>query len=545
MKAACVCILFFAVISCKEGGSKNAVNNNDLPPKTKVAKNRVTNTATTSQVWKRSGRSDSRMSKLDLGSLKKLLDEIASKRYSDSEKSEFELAIGELASRDPEAAMAYYIPQNMRPTEPGFAFVVSLLAETSPDLLKDWLKNDLQNGPLGVRAECLRIALEGLANVDSASALDFYKQGKWDNAGKSDAINSIFLCWARKSTEEAKIAALKSFSGEDLDRALYNIILVAKSADPKSAMDLTKEITDYSSRGQAVSMIFSSWMESDPDFALKQLKVFDTPELQNLLISGLSGGVESSLVHKLAVNYPGQFIDLLQTLVPSSANEILFRSAVLSLSPKSPDSIIGLLESLPESSLKGSLIGTHFSVLARESPSAVVNQIGKIKNEASKMEAYKAIGEITNASNYESFLASVGELTERQKREFMAAAIPGISRSDPKMAADMLTRNEIPINDERRSQLLTTVALKLAGSDASYADKWMKDLPEDQQPFAMRGIAEEMARRDIKKLSENLVGAPRNENWKAGVRVLISNLWSSDPVMAKSWQESLDAQEIK
>ena len=546
MKLTCVCILLLTLISCKESRSKNAVINNDLPTKSKIARNRDAATATTtSRIWKMSGRSNSRMSKLDLVSLKKLLNQIADKRYSDDNKTEFELAIGELALRDPEAAMAYFIPQNMRPTEPGFAFVVSLLAETSPDLLKDWLKNDLNNGPLGVRAECLRIALQGLANMDPASALDFYKQGKWDNAGKSDAINSIFLCWARKSTEEAKIAALKSFSGADLDRALYNIILVAKSADPKSAMDLTKEIKDYSSRERAVGMIFSSWIESDPDFALKQLKTFSEPELQTLLMSDLSGGIDKSLISKIVANDPDQIVDLLQKIVPSSANEDLFRCAVLALSSTSQDKVVDLLNSLPESRLKLSLIGTRFSALAREYPSAVADQIKMLTDDASKMEAYRAIGGISNATNYESILASVGELTDVQRGEFIAAAISGISSSDPKMAANMLTGDSIHINDERRKGLLTTVAIMLARNDPSYADNWMANLPEDQQPSVMKGIAEEMAKKDIKGLSERLAGAPKNRTWAAGVRVLISNLQSSDPVMAKSWQDSLDSHNIK
>jgi hypothetical protein len=546
MKVTYVPIIVLALIGCDGGSRNNETDSNDAPAVTKKSKTRSTpSPSTVSEVWRRWGRLDSRLTSLDRASLDRLLNQITDQRYSDEKGAEFEIAIGELASRDPEAALAYFIPQKMRPTEPGFAFVASLLAETAPDLLKDWLQNELKSAPLGVRAECRRIGLQGLAAVNPQSALDFFNQGEWDQAGKSDAINSLFLSWARKSTTIALEAAEKSFTGEDLDRALYNIILVAKTKDPEAALEMAVKIGDSSSRGVATGSIFSSWMDSDPHAALERLKTISGPDLQTVLMSDLSGGVERSVVGKLVINSPDQFISLLQTIVPSSANEDLFKSAVLALSPTSPDKVVDLLDSLPEGSLKKSLIGVQFSALAREHPGSVAGQIGMITDEAAKIEAYRAIGRISNANNYESVLASCGEVTDEQRREFIAAAIPGISMSDPKAAADMLIRNGIFINGEESGRLLTTVAMKLASSDLTYAEKWLNDLPEDQQPLVMKGIAEEMARTDIKKLSERLAGAPRNKNWEAGVKVLISNLQSSDPVMAKSWQESLDAQKIK
>jgi hypothetical protein len=544
MRAILVCSLSVTLIGCKDNPQKKADVDFENK-KTKAALNRTSfSDSKISHVWKKWGRTELRKSNLNRASLDQLLQEIGDKRYSEDLSGEFELLIGELASRDPQAAMAYFNPKKMRAYEPGFVFVASLLAETDPEILKDWLKNELNNGPLMVRAECLRLALLGLASEDPVSALDFYAKGNWDAAGKSDAIQSIFMTWAKKSIVESEAAAKNAFIGEDLDKALYSILLVAKTSDPKLAIRLASQIGATSSREDAICSVLSSWIDSDPMRAIEQLKTFSSSELQGVLMSGLSADSDKGLLNKLVSNNPDQLVDLLHTLVASTGNAELFRNAVFALSPSNPEKVVELLKTLPQGDLKMDLVATQFSVLARDSPTGAVAQVSQLSDEASKIQAYRAIGSSVTAFNYEVTLAAAGELSDSQRKAFMATAIPSISFTDPIKAVAMLARNEIPTDDKRRGEILTKVAVNLANSDLAGADQWMKSLPESQQPFVMKGIAKELAKKDVKALSERLARMRMDASWAAGVKVLIANIKSSDPAMAKTWQDALSAQKM-
>lgn len=344
---------------------------------------------------------------------------------------------------------------------------------------------------------------------------------------------------------EALAAAEKSLTGKDLDSALYNILIVEKVKNPEAAMGIASKIGDPTSRADAIGSIVSSWMELDPDSAVNRLKSFSGPDLQKILMLDLSTDIEKSVLNKMARRDPIQLISLIQKLVPSNSNEDIFKSAVFTLSNHSPDQVAGLLETLPEGDLKKSLRVTELSVLFRENPDAIVGRINDLKDEASRIEAYKAVGGMTNAENYNIALSALGELTATQKNAFIAEAIPRVAETDSVKAAEILAQSEIPGGDNRRNQLITTVASGLARDNPSYADGWMYNLPEDQQVFAMKGIAEAIARKDIRALSEKLAVFPKGKNWTAGVTVLIENLKSSDPAMAKSWQDALDVEKTK
>jgi hypothetical protein len=538
-------IIFFlslAIVGCKNEKLEGAAGGESKSHKSKT-KRTFQHPSDLDQLWKSWGLADKRRNDLDRESIEQNLKDLSNKRYSPDRRLEFELMIGELASRDPEAALAYFVPEKMRVDEPGFMFVASLLAKTAPDILKKWLEDNLKNGSLDARTRCLSSALEAMANTDAASTWEFYSKGEWNGAGTISVTQSLFQAWARQSYVNAELAAERAFKGEDYDSVIYSILTIVKSSDPEAAMKMALKIGGNAGRANAFYSTISTWLDLNPDAAMERLKSFSAPELQAVLNSGFSGITEWSIVDKLARSDSNKLISLIQTLVPSASNEKIFDETVLALSTHSPDRVNEFLDTLPDGELKTRLFTTQITTLIRENPNAIAEQIIKLKDENSKLEAYRIIGDMANAESYEATLSAVGRLSDLQKTTFIAAALPRVSQTAPKKAAAMLTANEIPIEDNRRNGLISTVAIDLARDDLSYAEQWMKSLPDDQQPFAMRGIAESIARKDIKDLSEKLAGMERDKNWAAGVNVLIENIKSSDPAMAKSWQDALDAQE--
>lgn len=95
------------------------------------------------------------------------------------------------------------------------------------------------------------------------------------------------------------------------------------------------------------------------------------------------------------------------------------------------------------------------------------------------------------------------------------------------------------LDDSAANSALNTIGSRLADDDPARAREWMADLPEQQQPAAMRGFASRMVKADPLGFADMLASGPRNETWAAGVRVLVDELRASDREAAKQWEEQL------
>ncbi len=539
MKAVCVILVIVSLIACKESHPRDQASKNiSRATKSKESIN-YGDPSKTARVSKRWGREVSEYSNLDIESLEKAISSISDLRYSADKREEFELLIGELASRSPKAALSFFQPTKMRPSEPGFAFVSSLLAEIDPSALKNWLKTDLKVGTVGVRAECLRVALLGLATTDPEDALQFFSKGNWDEAGRSDALNAIFSTWARESPTEAEVAAKSVLTGKNLDDALKGIAIIAKTSDPNTALNIASQIKSDSSRWDTINSVFSSWIDADKESSIKQLHSFHEAEIQKILIADLDLDSDRSFLNKLIRHDPATIVNFLAKIVPSSGNEVLFTSAISALSSAAPDQATALLDIIPPGQLKISLISTQFAVLARNDLNESLKLAGQFPDESSRMQALKSIASSIDGPSCEFLIASASDFPMSERKILIGTAIANLSSSEPQKAADLLTENQIIFQGDRKDNLITTVARNLARADLKAADEWMKMVPISRQPSVMKGIAEEMASRDVLQLSERLANMPISESWEEGVKVLIKSIKSSDPEMARSWSNAL------
>ena len=180
-----------------------------------------------------------------------------------------------------------------------------------------------------------------------------------------------------------------------------------------------------------------------------------------------------------------------------------------------------------------------------ENAIGAAGQVAMLTDDASRIEAYRAIGAATRSEDFDSLFGLIGSLPEKHRNSFIVAAIPSLANDDPKKAAQLLEGGKLLLNELSRNRLVAEVAIKLANSDPSYATHWMDRLPQEQQPYAMEGVARQMANYDLQGLSDRLAQSPRDKKWAAGVKVLIESIRASDPEMSESWQNALNTSGFK
>ena len=543
MKSSLVYLLALVLVACEkqEETKRQSILNEQ---KTKIVRKTSDRLPSGEKAIKRINYHNDRFAKLSRKALEEFLSDKWKIRYAAEASHDFELAIAELAARDPQAAIAYFVPSEMRVDEPGFFAVAIILAETEPETLKKWLMQDWINVSYSVKMNCQSRAFDALGSVDPPSALDFYLKGDFKSLS-SDAMNAIFLPYGKKDPREAAAAAKKYLKGSNLDKALFNCAAGAMKTDPKLALEIASEIKNSGSFGFIIGATLSSWIDSNPVEALMQIKTLSSTQLQKILASNVSTDPENSIVIKLARSQPDELIGMLSNLAVSDSSNDIFRTAVQGLSSTHPEKVFTLLDSIQEGDMKNNLVRTQFFTLARNDLMSAVGQVSNLADDASRVEAYRAIGEATGGEKFDSISVLVRSLPVSYKESFYAAAIVPMANEDPKKAASILADQNTTINMQDRNRLIAVVASKLLDSDPAYADQWMNHLPEDQQPSAMEGIARTLANNDILGLAEKLTQLPKDRKWASGVKVLIENTRAGDPEMSNKWQAALDAAQIK
>jgi hypothetical protein len=447
------------------------------------------------------------------------------------------MALRELALRSPEEALARLDPGKTREMVAATIGTAHVIAKSNPDLLKEWIRKGLESCPPDSRGIFLESGLQGLSSVDAAGAFAFCSQLKLDPTASADAISAIFGNYGRQDPAGAQSAAGGTFSGRELDSALRHIALGASDNSPEVALDIALKITNASGRNDALGILLDSWIGKDAAAATEKLKSLD-PKIAQASLSG-----RPSIVTALARKSPEDLTTILGGIVATGSNQAIFDTAVRALSINSPEHAFALIDSMPEGEVKSRLVATRFSVLAQSNPSQALKMAADLSDENARTKAYGSIAAIAGAQGLDATLKLAESLPSEDGQRFLQEAMPSVIAKDPKVAADFLAdpANLARLDAARKGEIIPQLAARLAGGDPAQAKEWLASLPAEDQPRAMEGIAREMARSDIRELSEMLGSAPKDRNWEAGVRELIRQIQESDREMAKQWQDALTA----
>lgn len=475
-----------------------------------------------------------KVSALDDASLREMLDSIGKGRNTPEFRTVFILAATELAKRSPEEAAALFVPEEMQPWEAGFIEVSKVIAGKDPKVLEAWLSANLPRAEISVQGTSLYAALGALGEIDPQAAVEMYFRLPVKKEIANDAIGAIFRAFGKNSPAEAEAVAAQKFSGRQLDVARTSIALGCWENDPQQALRVAAGISEVSHRGIALGQVVGAMATADPKGAVAALDQLSPQDLQAALRDGPSE--PDSALMKLAQSDPVSLSRLLDKLVVSRASAPIFEAMVKALSGKDPEQTANLLDSIQDGPVKERLITVQYSALGKIDSAKALAQVAALP-EATRGQAYDSIAKVVGAQGLQSVLAAASTLPEGQRASFIATAMPEAALENPREAATYLLDKATPIEAKARPDLVTKVANKLASSDLQYANEWMKQLPEAEQPDAMEGIAAKMVDNDIHGLSEMLGSMPKDRIWERGTRILIRSLRQSDPEMARQWRD--------
>ncbi|QJE95050.1 hypothetical protein [Luteolibacter luteus] len=472
--------------------------------------------------------------------LSALLETINATRKSPQDQDLFIAAITELAKRDPENVLSWFDPTKMERHEPGWAFVAAELGKAHPEILEKWLLGELSKGSPEVLTSCLLGGIEILKSGQGMErAIQFHAKLPKGSVDDSELVNALFMDFDRESPADAEKAARQLFTGGPLNHALYNIAMQASRKDLLEGMACAGKIADTSMRNRVLAMQFRDWFDTKPDLVMEQLGKLDAQSLAGVLKGDPQAPGSDGLVAKLGKADADGLIKMMSSLMVSSSNREVFEKAVNSISHNAPGKALDLIEGLPEGALKGTLYSSYFIRIAAANPATALQTAASLAAGESRSTAYITIGGEIGGRGFEETLRMTQTIPEADRPYFLGGAMPYLANTDPKRALELLKDPSLPITKEIRQDTISRVGGHFYQSDSASAQQWMASLPAEDQPSAMEGIANQMVTSDVEGLAKMLRSIPRNEAWANGVRVLMEDLKSSDPEMAKQWQETL------
>lgn len=545
--ATVVCIVLVLLTACKReaetASSEGGANSNTrTASQGRAASPKPSSPTTRSGNGRPQGRpSETKLAGLSDSELAALLDSVGSARKDPRNRETFELAVRELAHRDPEAALALFVPKEMSREEPGFRHLADMLAAEYPDLLVRWMED--HSGELDKSAQvfCVDAALMSLSvNSRPETAIALYDKMEIPPQVKSEYIMSIFSYYGSHDGPAAEKAARERFQGRDLNFALATIASSLGRKDPAAGFDMALRVPSPALKAGSLESSLRDWMNVDQTAAIAKLGTLEPNDLQAVLETTREN--PDSLISQIAKANPQALGDLVGKMVATSANLPVFEAAVTALSNKHPDQAAALVDSIPEGPVKSQLVTRQISSLARTDTLSAIDQAAALQNKDARNQAYGNIAKITGETSLEATVQAADRLPEADQASFVATAFPEIASRDPKKAAEFLLDSPYMAKLDARAlgNACVTVGQRLVTKgDSAFAAEWLERLPEDRQADAMRGIAGEMVRSDIMGLSNMLSALPAGKARETGAKVLIQELRKSDPQMAEQWEASL------
>lgn len=482
-----------------------------------------------------------RVSKLGTGELIQLAKLAEADRYSPAKSYLFAMAIAELSKRDADAALSFFPPDSLKLSEPGLAGVFSELAKSNPEALKKWLKNELTSvSSTEIQTRTLATALAFMSKVDAKSALEFYTANTWKGVPENAVINQIFFEYAIQSPDEAMAAVSKfHLNSQDVESVMLQISYGASKEDPAKGLEAAKKIATGTRRGAALTQALSSWLGRDPAGAIEKLKSLGPQDTQLLL--QCDARMNGRFMQAVGKADAAAMFTLLSQVTPSSANEGIFLAAVSNSTPETRQQLSAFLSSFPEGPLKENLIQRQYSSLAGEDLAAAVESAQSL-NDNSRILAYKAIGA---TADLENLFAISGKLTGKSQEAIWGTALPKLARSEPAQASQLLNDPRVVIPASERGSIVESIGYGFNDADPAKSDVWYASLSAADQIAAMTGIARNLARKDMIRLSEKLGSMPQDKAWAAGVGVLIESIKDADPEVAGEWRQTLKSAGFK
>ena len=451
-------------------------------------------------------------------------------------------AYKELAALDLNLALAQFGDSKaFYSLAPALSGVLQVAVANDPDLLVDWLNETTSKYDDKQKAvPLISMALSELAAANPDKAFAAFKCMDLSAAAKESVISAIFRGVAANDPSSV-IARSASLDPSMVSAALAGAADVAFKRNPYAAQAIASEIPDPATRQSALDGVFYNWFKTDPSLACDELMKMDRKVIEDMLVCGSQN--PRSALFSISQSAPLKLLSLLDEFCPTKINEDLYKRTIAQTVKGQPEQTLATISRLPNGEMKADLYKEAYATLTRSDPERAMAMFALQKDPAVRAVALPEIAGAIGTNGMDTSLRFIDQLSdEKEKSSAFSAAFGSVVHSDLESAAEYLTNRgtqAIVLPPQEMENGFKAVAYRLASNNISDAQEWMFKLPIEEQPYAMTGIATQMAQRDVQELGRYLNTIEKDKAWAAGVQVLISTIESGDAERANTWKQAL------
>lgn len=399
-------------------------------------------------------------------------------------------SLREWAAREPDEALAWLTEHAAVALATQRESVLSGLliagrADEARELIESMSDSSLRHG-------CREAMYLVMAESDPAEAFNYATQHTLFRS--SEAVRSLFVQWAARDPETASKAWSLLPHAAQRTEALVSVALAMGQANPEAAFSWANSLTDAAQRNVAVELAWAGWARKDPNEVL-----------------AASQKLEPSLRRAVAQN------------------------AMVELARKDPEAARSIALEEKEPALRDAMLFSIGQELTQRAPELAA----KLSEELSvgTEESTLTVGTMRAwlHADPEQAIGWAAALPANRRGDALHAAFYQLADADPRTAAEMLSRSEMPAGLNEQAQL---VGRGFAEQDPEAATKWADSQPESRKLDALRGVLTGAARENPEKALEILSRQPAS--LRGDLVESIASGWAHrDPEQALEWTKSL------
>jgi hypothetical protein len=470
--------------------------------------------------------------------LRELIARLADTSSAPGDKAVYESALSELARRFPEEALAHFPPEEIDEPGGGLMRVIAQLSSTEPEMLTSWFADNMDAIPMAYRRGLIDGCLQCMSQAHPDVAWRFFNSLQPGSVERGYHLQFIFETYGEESPDEALAVARENLSEDELAWALSSI--AAGMDDDDEAFRLLDSLGDGIHPENAYTGRLGTLLTEDPKAAKQRLESLNDRMLQGVMAYGHG---HDSLVSRLGRDDPEFLMKLLERIPITGRTEDVYGQAVRGVAENRPELAEALIDSVPEGSLKMAMVKSQYEVALRQDAAGALQRAAGLVDESERSVALATVGEFAGKQGLEKTLAMAEGLEGEGRDAFLEAALPRCVEDAPREMATRLSDGGFALESGKKKKLMGEVAFALGEGHSAFAKDWLTQLPPENQSDAMHAISAAMARNEVSGLETWLEEMPRDENWRSGVQVLISNFKDADPARAAKWKTQLDKQQ--
>ena len=516
-----VAIYSFTFSSCEKKGAVE---------KSASVENKLTGSALNSQL-----RGDER------SSIEELTQKIVQYDIRDGFTDDYVKTAQKLIERDPKLALKTLYNSNTIGTLVAFDDVCKKLAGSDPDLLIGWLRNDLPSltSDGTIAGLCWWNALKALVVVDPDKALSAIKSSNLKQNENRLAVAGMFHTLS-KSDHGRALNMVQQLPTGLRDSAYEGIGQSLAADEPAKAFQISMLMgKDSNERARLSDYIFSEWLKSNPEEASKEIAKLDFRQFEKI---GLLGdNQENGFIKTLAETKPELLQNFLLQITPGIGNKKLFETSIMALAHSNFEAAFKTVNDLPIGELRNELTEVTFATGVDYGNALKYLRMAESLEGDAKLSAIDGISRSFSNNTLDEIVAVAANIDESNKSRFLLAALTssGSQRLEEMMGKIAAQEFNDKLNSDDLKTLTHDFATTLAINNTDRAVSWYEQLPQGQRVAAMEGIASGMASRDINRLGDWLNSKKQDEEWAAGVSVIVKHLDYTDSQAAAVWKKAL------